>query len=526
MAQLIEQTEISRRHFVKSLGVLSGWFCFQWLCFLGLSGGSAEAKPLRSTFSKSSSSKSLNPSSVGVWLNDIHTGLNATRVSQVIPASSLEDVQALVQQAATDGRQLAIGGGRHAAGGQQFLKDQWYLDTRPMNRILSFDDQNGLITVQAGSSWTAIMNYLNPLQEGQVFKWAIKQKPTGSDSITLGGSIGANNHGRCLQSAPLISDIESFRLILASGEVKNCSRRENKDLFSLAIGGYGMFGVVSDVTLRLVKRQKLRRQVQEMSVADVYHAYQDAVKAGCTYGAFDFSFDPTSEGYLRDGFFLSYLPVDDTTSVSSMAADFDYEKWLGLTTTIHQDKAKTYQQYKGFYQASAGLVYYHDTAQLGPYKDYYHLEVDKRLHRRTPGTEAITEVYVPKEKLASFLGRVKTDFIQHQVDFIYGTVRFIQPDVESAMPWAKGDFACIIFNIHVDKTPQGLAKGKRTLQQIIDRALAEGGSYYLTYHRYASKSQVLAAYPEMPSVLAMKRHYDPTELFQSTWYQHYRRLFA
>jgi FAD/FMN-containing dehydrogenase len=503
------ETVFSRRHFLKALGCLSGGFFLQ-----RNSGCPAEAKQ-----------------SKGVWLNDIHTGLNATRVSQVLTASSSEAVQEIVQQAAKAGHQIAIGGGRHAAGGQQFLKDQWSLDTRPMSRILSFhdqsgDDQLGLMTVQAGISWTAIMKYLNSLQEGQIFQWAIKQKPTGSDSITLGGSIGANNHGRCLQSAPLVSDIESFRLILASGEVKNCSRRENKDLFSLVLGGYGMFGVVSDVTLRLVKRQKLRRQVQEMSVEDVYQAYQDAVKAGCTYGAFDFSFDPTSDGYLRDGFFLSYLPVGDETPVSSVAADFDYEKWLGLTTIIHQDKARTYQQYKGFYQTSAGLIYYHDTAQLGPYKDYYHLEVDKRLHRTTPGTEAITEVYVPKEKLAAFLGRVKTDFIQHQVDFIYGTVRFIQPDTESVMPWAKGDFACIIFNIHVEKTPQGLAKGKRTLQQIIDRALAEGGTYYLTYHRYATKSQVLAAYPEMPSVLALKRQYDPAELFQSTWYQHYRKMFA
>ncbi len=504
----VRETAWSRRQFLKLLGALSGLFCLKVL-----EGNSQSFASLPETQRS------------GVWLNDIHTGLNATRVSKIITASSIEAVQEIVSNASKAGRQLAIGGARHAGGGQQFLKDQWYLDTRPMNRIVSFDEQNGLMTVQAGTTWIAIMNYLNHLQEGQPFQWAIKQKPTGSDSITLGGSIGANNHGRCLQSAPLISDVESFRLVLASGEVKQCSRSNNTELFRHVLGGYGMFGVVGDVTLRLVKRQKLRRQVQEMAVSEVYPAYQEAVKSGCTYGAFDFSFDPTSDGYLRDGFFLSYLPVEDDTPVSGTAADFDYEKWLGLTTTIHQDKARTYQQYKRFYQASAGLIYYHDTAQLGPYKDYYHLEVDKRLHRKTSGTEAITEVYVPKEKLAAFLGRVKADFEQHQVDFIYGTVRFIQPDRESAMPWAKGDFACIIFNIHVEKTPPGLAKAKKTLRQIIDRALAEGGTYYLTYHRYATKEQVLAAYPEMPSDLEMKRHTDPAELFQSDWYQHHRSMF-
>ncbi len=61
---------------------------------------------------------------------------------------------------------------------------------------------------------------------------------------------------------PFIEDIESFKLINAEGEIVHCSRVENKELFRLAVGGYGLFGIVLSVTLRLTKRQKLERIVK------------------------------------------------------------------------------------------------------------------------------------------------------------------------------------------------------------------------------------------------------------------------
>ena len=48
----------------------------------------------------------------------------------------------------------------------------------------------------------------------------------------------------------------------AKGEVKHCSRSENAELFRLAVGGYGLFGFVYSVTLRLVPRRKVERVVE------------------------------------------------------------------------------------------------------------------------------------------------------------------------------------------------------------------------------------------------------------------------
>jgi hypothetical protein len=56
-------------------------------------------------------------------------------------------------------------------------------------------------------------------------------------------------------------------------------------------------------------------------------------------------------------------------------------------------------------------------------------------------------------------------------------------------------------------------------------AVRRNGSYYLTYHRYARREQVLKCYPNFPEFLRLKRRYDPGERFQSDWYRHYRAMF-
>lgn len=59
---------------------------------------------------------------------------------------------------------------------------------------------------------------------------------------------------------------------------------------------------------------------------------------------------------------------------------------------------------------------------------------------------------------------------------------------------------------------------------LIDAAADLGGSYFLTYHTWASMEQVLRCYPRFGEFLAKKREYDPGEVFQSEWYRHYRGL--
>ncbi len=138
----------------------------------------------------------------------------------------------------------------------------------------------------------------------------------------------------------------------------------------------------------------------------------------------------------------------------------------------------------------------------------------------------ITEVYVPRGALPRFLADVRADFRRHDVDLIYGTIRLIERDDESFLAWARERWACIIFNLHVVHTEAGLAHAAAAFRRLIDHAIRYGGSYYLTYHRWATRTQVEACYPQFGDFLRLKRRHDPEERFQSEWYRHYRAMFA
>jgi FAD/FMN-containing dehydrogenase len=86
-------------------------------------------------------------------------------------------------------------------------------------------------------------------------QWGINQKQTGADRLCIGGALAANIHSRGIHLKPIINDVESFVLVDANGNTLTCSRRENFELFRLAIGGYGLFGVIASVTLRLAPRR-------------------------------------------------------------------------------------------------------------------------------------------------------------------------------------------------------------------------------------------------------------------------------
>jgi hypothetical protein len=75
-------------------------------------------------------------------------------------------------------------------------------------------------------------------------------------------------------------------------------------------------------------------------------------------------------------------------------------------------------------------------------------------------------------------------------------------------------------------TPDGLEQAAGAFRRLIGRGIERGGSYYLTYHRWATREQVERCYPQFPEFLRKKLAYDPGERFQSEWYRHYREMFA
>jgi hypothetical protein len=224
--------------------------------------------------------------------------------------------------------------------------------------------------------------------------------------------------------------------------------------------------------------------------------------------------------------FSCYRPVPDDTPLRDAQRELSAEAWRRLLYLSHLDKRQAFDTYASYYLSTSGQIYWSDTHQRSVYLDDYHRWLDRQLGATERATEMITEIYVPRPALGRFLADVREDFRRHEVNVIYGTIRLIERDDESFLAWARERYACVIFNLHVVHTGAGLERAARDFRRLIDRGIAQGGSYFLTYHRWAGRSQVEACYPQFPAFLRLKRRHDPEERFQSDWYRHYRGMFA
>jgi hypothetical protein len=458
----------------------------------------------------------------GIILIDAHSQLQSCAPSEIVLlrsfAQALSNINRIRKQ--EDGH-LAICGAQHAGGGQQFATGAPVLDATGLNKILHLNEQAALLSVEAGCRWPTLISWLQHRDSPLTFT----QKQTGNDNLTIGGTLSANAHGQGLKFPPIISDVESFEIVLADGSRKHCSRSENTLLFRLAIGGYGNFGLITRATLRLRKRLKYRCKIQPATVADIPHLYHAAVEGGAIYGDFQSLIDETQPGFLQSGFWKAYYPVDDSVPITTINKLSD-EQWQDLVSLAHADKTKAWSVFSTNLMKLNGAVNTPELWQSSPYVLNYHSSIDGLMHAPVKGSELLTELYVPLKDADAFMADARRIFIANKSNMIYSTIRFVEKDDESFLPWARTLSACIIFNIHTDHSDAGKKLTEKTCRDLIDAAIKYGGRYYLTYHRYATKEQVLACYPEFPEFLKLKKQFDPHELFRSDWYIHYRDMFA
>lgn len=139
---------------------------------------------------------------------------------------------------------IARGLGR-SYGDPAILEDGVVLDLTGLDRFLAFDEATGVLTCEAGASLGQIIEAFAP-------RGYFPAITPGTKYVTVGGCIANDVHGKAHHVDGCFSScVESFELLLASGEVLTCSRTANADVFWATFGGLGLTGVVLTATLRL-----------------------------------------------------------------------------------------------------------------------------------------------------------------------------------------------------------------------------------------------------------------------------------
>src|SRR4029453_4578568 len=86
-----------------------------------------------------------------IWVNDVHSQLNRTRVRELLTPRTREQLTEIVRSAARKALPISVSGCRHSMGGQQFATDSICVDTRSLDRVISFDQERGLFEGEGGA---------------------------------------------------------------------------------------------------------------------------------------------------------------------------------------------------------------------------------------------------------------------------------------------------------------------------------------------------------------------------------------
>lgn len=466
------------------------------------------------------------PQTAHVFVNDIHSQLTPTHVARIVQPRNAEETAETLVAAGREGLPVSVCGARHAMGRQQFVTDGVLLDLSDLRGLEAIDVSAGSVEVGTGICWPELVRSLHHAQAGRSWRWTIRQKQTGADRLTLGGAVAANVHGRGLRMAPFVGDVEALTVVTPAGEVVRCARDEHGELFRLVCGGYGLFGVVTSVRLRLARRHKVQRAVELTNVEALGAQLEQRLEAGFEYGDFQFAIDPASPDFLRRGVFSCYRPVADDKPVRADQRRLSPEDWQALLHLAHVAKSEAFARYSAYYLQTDGQVYWSDLHQLSVYLDGYHADIDRRTGAHVPGSEVITELFVPRSALPEFMGRAREALRSRGADPIYGTVRWIERDEDTILRWAREPWACIVLNLHVDHEPRAKRRAAGTFRDLIDAAAELGGTFYLTYHAHATRRQLETCHPQLRAVLRRKRELDPHGLLQSDWYRGLTRVLG
>ena len=158
--------------------------------------------------------------------------------------------------------------------GDSSLSKGTVISTQRFNRFLAFDEDTGVLTCQSGVSIAEILETFVPRG------WFVKVSP-GTKFVSIGGAIASNVHGKNHHKVGAFdSGVNSFRLLLASGEIVSCSAQENTELFRATFGGMGLTGVIGEVDIQLQRvpsAYAYQRTVRCRNLTEAMSVFEDNI---------------------------------------------------------------------------------------------------------------------------------------------------------------------------------------------------------------------------------------------------------
>ena len=422
-------------------------------------------------------------------------------------ADSVAGLQRHLQAAAASGRPVVVGGARHSMGGQSLARNGLAIGFASFP--IEVDKRAGTYRVSSGTRWRDVIATLD--RHG--FSPKVMQA---NNDFSVGGTFSVNAHGWPVPFGPMGSTVRGFRMMLADGSVVTVDR--NDELFGLAMGGYGLLGMILDFEVEMTPNVWLAPRFEVMPADAFARRFLASMRgenaASMAYGRLSVAED----GFLRQAALVSFRGAEPAPA--GHAGSGDGSVLSTLTRSVYRAQVGS--------EAMKRARWYAET-EVNPHLQPRRVTRNALLNtpaslleeRRPERTDILHEYFLPPDRLPDFLNACRAVIPGSGQELLNVTLRYVGADPNSVLAFAPSDRIAAVMSFSQQRTVEADRSMRALTETLIDRAVAVGGSYYLPYRLHARLDQFRRVYPRWSALTDAKQRYDPRAVFRHGLWDRY-----
>ncbi len=449
-------------------------------------------------------------------LNDA-SGLSPTPIHKhLVLAENADDtliavIRKELKEAAAEQRPFNVGAARHSMGGQAIPRDGTAVTFD--NGAVEIDSANARYLAHAGARWSQVIAKLDP----QGWSPAVMQS---NNDFGVAATFSVNAHGWPVPYGPMGATVRSLRMILPSGELVTCSPTENAKLFNMAMGGYGLVGVILDLEVDMVPNTRLQPQFETMAASDFPARFQAAVEDNAVTMAYG-RLNVERASFFEQALLVTYRETADQSDLPPAQGS----GWMSHVAGRLYRAQLGSEPFKGF-------RWWNETSllpALGGGEAIRNSLINEpvvTLDDRDPDrTDILHEYFVSFDAFDNFLTACREVIPGSYQEFLNVTLRYIAQDDQSDLSYATTPRIAAVMSFSQEMTRRAEADMRRMTEDLIDRIAADGGAYYLPYRPHARLDQLASIYVGAAAFAQAKRTLDPQLILRNNlWDSYLERL--
>jgi hypothetical protein len=324
-------------------------------------------------------------------------------------------------------------------------------------------------------------------------------------NFSVGGSISVNCHGREIKYSTISNTIMCMKIVLSNGEIVECSREKNVELFDGVIGGYGLLGIIVEATIILEENYMITCTIIESKKFPSQELLDE--KNLILYNTYIFPKTDVVKHYL-------WKKTDKKVNNELILKQKYRYHWTNMFLEQLVRISDSMKKIRPTVEASSSMSSLCDDVY---YKSYECTSDANELEPliRFPTTTILQEYFVP---VGNFL-KFKTYLLKRleEVNVVNISVRYVKKIKNSVLNYAPVDSYAFVLYLNIFNTNNGKENLKKWTTENINFLLKCGGKYYLPYLQSYEKKQIALMY-DLNKMIFLKKRYDPFDKIFNKWY--------